>query len=63
MQTPKNTTSSAGNKSAFVNQAAKPDAQKKFNDEDDFDEDLDDEPLDDLDFDGAGRFDDEDDDY
>ncbi|WP_345951458.1 MULTISPECIES: hypothetical protein [unclassified Mucilaginibacter] len=64
MQTPKKTVSnSASFKSAAVNTAEKPAEQKRFDDEDDFDNDFNDEPLDDLDYDGANRYDDEDDDY
>lgn len=66
MQTP---TLTAGKrvspKNDFAKKAAEePAEQKKFNDdEDDFDDDFEDDSLDDLDYDSAGGYDDEDDEY
>ncbi|WP_295772701.1 hypothetical protein [uncultured Mucilaginibacter sp.] len=65
MQTP---TLTAGKrvspKNDFAKKAAnEPAEQKKFNDDEDFDDDFDDESLNDLDYDGAGSYDDEDDDF
>ncbi|MVN89518.1 hypothetical protein [Mucilaginibacter aquatilis] len=65
MQTP---TLTAGKrvspKNDFAKKAAnEPAEQKKFDDDEDFDDDFDDESLNDLDYDGAGSYDDEDDDF